>query len=121
MGRALYGGNGVGQGHVADLYEIVQRGFSADPARPPAPHTVGDFQRVMGAGGVDVAADVDKLIRLAALQVGQQVNLTGAGNLVFCLVGHGFTSSGHENSAGISVRAFDHIIVFCYRCKLPAN
>ena len=37
----------------------------------------------MGAGGIGIAADMDQLLRLKAPQVGQQVHLTGGGDLIF--------------------------------------
>ena len=64
-----------------DLNEIVQRRIAADPTGKPAPLAVGDFQAVMGAGGVGAAADMHQLLRLKSPQVGQKVHLSGGGNL----------------------------------------
>ena len=63
--------------------QIVQRICASDIPRPPAPFSIGDFQAVVGAGGIGVPADMDQLLRIKAAQVGQQVHLAGGGDLVF--------------------------------------
>ena len=75
--------HGVQKGNTLHCCQIVQRIRAADVPRPPAPFPVGDFQGIVGAGGVGVSADMHQLLRFKSPQVGQQVHLAGSGDLVF--------------------------------------
>ena len=75
--------HGVQKGNTLHCCQIVQRICAADTTRPPAPFSIGDFQAVVGAGGIGISADMYQLLRIKAAQVGQQVHLAGGGDLVF--------------------------------------
>lgn len=52
------------------------------------PFSVADFQRVVLAGAVGVARQMHQILRVAKLQVGQQVHLLRRLQGFFCNVGH---------------------------------
>ena len=56
-----------------DFDEVVQCTVTADPTGEPAPFAIGNTQAVVFPGAVDVAGNVDKLLRLAGLQIGKQI------------------------------------------------
>ena len=80
--------NGIQKGKSLHAGQIVQCICASDIPRPPAPFPVGDFQGIMGAGGVGISADVHQLLRLKAPQVSQQIHFTGGGYLTFGHIGH---------------------------------
>ena len=63
--------HGLHKRAALDFDKIVQRAVSADPTGKPAPFAVGNPQAVMFPGTVDIAGNVDKLLRLAGLQVSE--------------------------------------------------
>ena len=63
--------NGIQKGKPLHCYQIVQRICATDTTRPPAPFSIGDFQAVVGAGGIGISADMYQFLRLKAAQVGQ--------------------------------------------------
>ena len=74
--------NGIQKGKSLHAGQIVQRIRAADIPRPPAPFPVGDFQGIVGAGGIGISADMHQFLRLKPPQIGQQVHLAGGGDLV---------------------------------------
>jgi len=59
-----------------------------DAAAVPAPLAVGYFQAIVGLGAVFPARDMDKLVGVEALEVSEQVHLTGLGHQAGGDVGH---------------------------------
>lgn len=57
-------------------------------AGKPVPFSVADFQRVMLAGAVGVARQMHQILRVAELQVRQQIHLLRRLQGFFCDVGH---------------------------------
>ena len=67
--------HGFHEGDLPHLNEIVQRIVAAEATGEPVPFSVGDFQGIMLAGAVVVAADVYQLVGFTGFQIGQQVHL----------------------------------------------
>ena len=63
-------GNGLHCLHertALDFDEVVQRAVTADPTGKPAPFAIGNTQAVVFPGAVDIAGNMDKLLRLTGL------------------------------------------------------
>ena len=102
------GAHGFREAQAAYFDEVVQGRAPADLPAVPAPLPIGDFQAVVCFRAIFLAGDVDKLIGVEALEVGEQVHFPGLGYLLGGDEGQTITSSANEIAARSAGRHRDY-------------
>ena len=83
--------------------------LTADALWPPHPLAVRNLQAVVGAGGIVVAGNADKFLRLTALQISQQIDLLCLFHYLRWDIRHTFLFEPKVTLSGVSGKFFsDH-------------